>query len=238
MKRILLTCTLVLMVLFSFSQRFSVGASIGYGSYSMGSLKDFQAWRVKESNLPLKTTENYPIMPYYRAEIALNGLWVFDKLGVFYAFSSTGGRSTVSDYSGRVNLDALINGNQLGLSVRKDFIRQNNWSAGVYVDGSWLRSSLNAKDYLMLVGPPETVEKDSYDFRATGYSAEPGLALTYKLLPLMFQLNVGYLMDFSGKLYLKDNKKQWLEPDGKEATPEWSGLRAGVQVSFVFGKPE
>jgi hypothetical protein len=226
------------MVFYSFSQRLSVGASAGYGSYAMGNLKDFQAWRLQESTLPLKTTENYPITPFYRAEIAVNDLWVFDKLGVFYAFSSTGARSTVSDYSGRVDLDALINGNQFGLSIRKDFYHAGPLALGICLDGSRLLSSLEATDYLMLVGPPETVQKESYDFRATGYSAEPGLALTYKLHPVVFQLSMGYLMDFSGKLYVKDNKKQWLEPDGKVAKPDWSGLRAGVQVSFVFGKPE
>ena len=234
MKRILLTCTFALMVLFSFSQHLSFGAGIGYGTYSMGTLKDFQAWRLQQTALPLKTTENYESSPFYRAEIALNDWGFLDKIGVFYAFSSTGARSTVSDYSGRVDFDALINGNQLGVAFQKDFYSENNWSAGFYMDGSWLLSSLKMTDYLELVSPSKIVQKESYRFEAKGFSAEPGLALKYKMKPLVLQISLGYLLDFSGKLYLEDTKEQWLAVDRTAVEPQWSGLRGAVQCFWEF----
>lgn len=226
---------LVMIALSSFPQRLSVGVGVGYGSYSMGTLKEFQSWRLQQSSLPLKTTENYPIAPFYRAEVALRDFWFFDKLGLFYAFSSTGARSTMSDYSGRVNLDALINSNQLGLTLQKDFFHVGPLSMGVYVDGSWLISSLQANDYLKLEEPANTSEKETYDFRAKGYSVEPGIAMKYGIKPLVFQLTLGYLLDFSGKLYTKGNKNQWLQINQTVIEPEWSGLRLGLQCAFVFG---
>ena len=238
MKRILFICVFVLMVLFSFSQHLSLGGGVGYGTYSMSALKDFQAWRLQQTTLPMKTTENYPATPFYRAEIAVNDLWVFDKIGVFYAFSSTGARSTMSDYSGRADFDALINGNQLGLTIQKDFHHAGPLALGVYLDGSWLLSSLKATDYLKLEAPANTTQKDSYDFRAKGFSVEPGLTLKYKLRPVIFQFTLGYLVDFSGKLYLKDDKSRWLQVDRTVVEPEWSGLRAGLQCAWVFGRPK
>jgi len=222
------------MVLFSFSQHLSLGGGVGYGTYSMETLKDFQAWRLQQTALPLKTTENYPAASFYRAEIAVNDWWVFDKMGVFYAFSSTGGRSTMSDYSGRIDFDALINGNQLGLTIQKDFYSKNNWSTGFYMDGSWLLSTLKVKDHLELVSPSKIVQKESYRFNAKGFSAEPGFALKYKLSPLMLQISLGYLLDFSGKLYLEGTKQQWLEINHTAVEPQWSGFRGAVQCFWEF----
>ena len=201
----------------------------------METLKEFQAWRLQQSGLPLKTTENYPIAPFYRAEIALCNFWIFDRLGLFYTFSSTGARTTMSDYSGRVTLDALIDGNQLGLSLQKDLSQVGPVILGVYVDGSRMLSSLRTTDYLKLEEPANTAQKDSYDFRAKGYSVEPGIAVKYQLNPLEFQLTVGHLLDFSGKLYSKSNKNQWLQVNQTEIKPEWSGLRFGLQCALVFG---
>lgn len=235
MKKITITCLLFLIAVASFPQRLSVGVGGGYGSYSMGTLKEFQSWRLQQSGLPLKTTDNYPVAPFYRAEVALSNWLGFDKIGVFYAFNSTGARTTMSDYSGRVNLDALINGNQLGLTIHKDFSYMGPLSMGAFVDGSLLLSSLRATDYLKLEAPANVTQKDSYDLRAKGYSVEPGFAVKYVIKPIVFQLTLGYLLDFSGKLYVKGSKNQWLQIDRTVIEPDWSGLRMGLQCAFVFG---
>jgi len=217
-----------------FSQDFSIGIRGGLGDYSMDLLGQFQQYRTNQSQLPLKITENYPITPFYRAEVAYNGIPFIEKVAVFYGFYSTGARSTVSDYSGRVDLDAVINGNQMGLTIQKEFLREGLMSLGGYVDGSYLLSKLKTKDFLEITYPEKITEKEDYSLVASGFAVEPGLELNYRLDLVVFQVNLGYLVDFSKELHLKDNPDMMLGVNNQPVTPQWSGLRLGLQVSYLF----
>ena len=233
MKQILL----ILSLLFSFSafsQDFSIGIRAGLGDYSMDLLSQFQQYRTSQSQLPLKITESYPITPFYRAEVAFNDIPFIEKMAVFYGYYSTGARSTVSDYSGRVDLDAVINGNQMGLTIQKEFLREGFMSLGGYVDGSYLLTELKTKDFLEITYPEKFTEKEDYSLVASGFALEPGLELNYRLDLLVFQINWGYLIDFSKELHLKDNKEMMLGVNNQPVTPQWSGLRFGLQISYLF----
>lgn len=220
----------------AFSQHFSFGVRGGLGTYSMDLLKDFQQWRTDQTQLPLKITNNYPITPFYRAEVAVNDLKYVSKLAFFYSYLSTGARSTVSDYSGRIDLDAVINGNQIGLTVQKDLYTRQNRSAGVYGDVSMLFSTLKTTDNLEITYPGEVSEKQNYAFQSAGFAFEPGAFVSYQLKPFMFQANLGVLVDFSKKLHLTENKDMVLGVNNEPVTPQWLGLRLGLQVSYLLSK--
>jgi hypothetical protein len=236
MKQIIL----YLLILFSISasaQQFTIGVRGGFGTYSMDLLKEFQQWRTNQMQLlPFKTTDNYPITPFYRVEAALNNIKYIGKLALFYGYYSTGARSTISDYSGRADLDAVINGHQLGLTIQKDLYNKENWSAGAYGDVSMLFSNLKTVDNLEITYPAEVSEKQEYTFLSNGFAIEPGAFIAYQLKPFLFQANLGLLGDFSRKLYLKENKDMVIGVNNKPVTPQWLGLRLGLQVSYVFGK--
>lgn len=234
MKKNLFTTVLIVFSISAFAQEWSFGAKLGMGSYSMLDLKNFQRYRLQQTELPLKTTESYPVSPVYNVEVGLKEVLHLDKIGIFYTFSSTGSRSTVSDYSGRIDLDAIINGHQLGISFLKNFYQINRFSAGSYFEASYLFSLLKMKDYLTITSPSKITEKNSYQFNSKGASAELGMAATYFLSPFNFQLNVGYLHDFPGKLYLDGTKDQWLAPENSEIRTAWSGFRLGLQVAYII----
>jgi len=217
-----------------FAQEWSFGAKLGMGSYNMLELKNFQRYRLRQTELPLKTTESYPVSPVYNLEVGLNKVLYLDKIGIFYAFNSTGSRSTVSDYSGRVDLDAIVNGNQIGLSLLKNAYTKNQFSYGIYSDVSWIFSTLKVKDYLQITSPSKITDKETYSFNSNGIGAELGMAATYRLSPFSIQLNVGYLHDFPGNLYLDGNKDQWLAVENSEIKTAWSGFRLGLQVAYII----
>lgn len=229
---------LILLSSSAFSQQFSIGFRAGMGTYSMSSLDRFQQYRTIQVQLPFEITESYPITPFYRAELALNNLKFIDKIALFYGFYSTGARSTVSDYSGRIDMDAVINGNQLGLNVQKAIFKNGQLSYGFYADGSYIISRLKTKDFIEIVSPEKITERQEYSFNSGGFSCEPGIIFCYKLNPLIFQINLGYQLDFSGKLYVKGSKDSWLEFNQEKGKPQWSGLRMGIQVSYLFKKKE
>ena len=234
MKKIVIASILLFFTVNSYSQQWSFGGRFGFGTYSMSGLKDFQEYRLVQSELPLLTTDNYPITPNYRIELAINDLRIIDKIGVFYSYSSTGARSTRSDYSGRVDLDAIVNGNQLGLTFQKIFYKNKFILSGVYFEGSYLISQLKMEDYIKIDASPDIIQTDKYNFNSRGFAAEFGLVAKYRLNPIELQLNLGYLHDFPGKLFLDDNNKQWLAMNNSEIKTEWRGIRLGVQISYLL----
>jgi hypothetical protein len=232
MKKVAITFLLMFIWLSSFSQHLSIGGRLGLGSYSMGDLKYLQEFRIKESELPLLTTNDYPITPNYRIEIAIDDLKYITKVGLFYTFNSTGARSTRSDYSGRVDLDAILNGNQIGLTLQKNLLINNSISYGLYFDGSYIMSLLEIKDNLKINSDPKIIQEYKYKFNSFGAAAEIGVVANYRLNPIKLQLNMGYLFDFSGKLFLDGDNDQWLALENSPLKTNWAGFRIGLQISI------
>jgi hypothetical protein len=238
MKRIYLFLLILLFTSPAFSQQFSIGVRGGFGMYSMDLLNQFQQYRTNGVQLPLKITENYPITPFYRGELALNDMKYIDKIAVFYGFFSTGARSAVSDYSGYANLDAVINGNQFGLTVQKDFYKKGLLSVAGSVDASYLFSKLKTTDVIEIYDLENMTEKQEYSLVANGFAVEPGLVASCRLKPFIFQVNLGYLVDFSKKLHLNNNKDMVLSVYNEPVKPQWTGLKFGLQISYLFKKSE
>ena len=220
----------------AFSQEFSIGLRAGMGNYSMTELKQFQEYRMAQVPFDSKITDNYPITPYFRGEIALNKLKYIDKIALFYGFYSTGTRSTISDYSGRVDMDAIINGNHFGMNIQKDFYKSGLWSSGIYAEGGYLFSHLKTKDKMELTFPENISEIQDNSLVASGFTAEPGIQVCYQLSPLVLQLSLGYFIDFSNELHLKGNKDMMIGVNNHPVSPQWSGLRFSIQASFHFKK--
>jgi hypothetical protein len=233
MKQIILYLFLLLGISAS-AQQFSIGVRGGYGNSSMDLLKDFQLLRTNQLEFPLKITENYPATPFYRAEAALNNIKYIGKIALFYGYYSTGARSTVSDYSGRIDLDAVINGHQIGLTIQKDFYNKGNWSFGAYGDASWLFSNLKTTDNLQITFPAEISEKQDYKLISNGFSLEPGAFAAYQFKSILFQFNLGFMFDHGGKLHVEGNKDMMIGVNNEPVTSQWQGFRLGLQVSYLF----
>lgn len=217
-----------------FGQFASAGFRLGAGTYAMGELNEFQSARISESGLPLKTMESYPASPNYRFEVAYNGIKFINKIGLFYVFNSTGTRSTITDYSGRADLDAIINGNQIGLTAEHNLYNFRKFEFCAYVEGSYISTIFKTEDKIE-VYPVEYSSSIKHEFVSKGFSTEPGVSVQYYILKfLRIKMNLGYLLDFSGPLHSKDEVYDKIVLDGEEVNPDWSGLRAGFQLDFLF----
>jgi hypothetical protein len=142
---ILLLCGYPLMAQYTF-----FGLRIGFGFYSMKSLDNLQELRREESGLPLKTMESYPSTLNYHLEVVRYRPFFISKLGISYGYSSTGARSTISDYSGRYDLDAIISSHQLGFTLEHDFTRGKNWGYGTYIEAGAFRLRSPIKQPMIL----------------------------------------------------------------------------------------
>ena len=216
------------------AQYLSIGLRAGLGMYSMKDLESFQEYRSKESGLPLQTTESYPITPNYHLEIAKNVTGSINKYGLFYTFNSTGARSTISDYSGRLDLDAVIIGNQAGIIIDHILKKGTLLDYGIYAEAAYLRTILKTTDYIHFIFPGEYEKAESYKFKSNGISSEFGLLLQNNLGHIRIRMNFGYQFSFSSKLYLSDDKRYWLALNNYSLKPKWDGFRLGLQLDFMF----
>lgn len=209
----------------------------GLGFYSMKSLDHLQELRCKASGLPLETTESYPASLNYHFEVGEYLPSFISKWAICYGYNSTGARSTVSDYSGRYDLDAIITSHQLGLTLEHVITTAKNWGFGTYIEAGSVYTRLKTLDFFNLTFPVSKTYKTAYDFIAFGGYGELGLFLHYKYRFLMARLNLGYLFDIMAGLHLQDNRDMQLYLGTKKLRPQWDGLRIGLQLNILLRTP-
>ena len=228
----------ILILTFSYQLISGQQAFIGFGSklgtYSMKDLDRFQKYRLESTMLPLETTESYPATLGYHFETGQYLDAFISKWGIFYNFNSTGARSTISDYSGRFDLDAVISSHQLGLSSEHRFKQKNSWAIGMYCEAGAIYSELRTLDFFNLVGAVSKTYKIEYDLIAFGGFAEAGISLNYKFKFLSAAFKFGYLNDISAVFHEKGFKERMLFLNGKKVKPGWDGLRAGLELNILF----
>ena len=108
--KLILFFTLIFFLAKLNAQDFSVRFQTGYGFYNMKSMESFQNDLLNSIFLvQLKTVQSFP--PYVNFEFQFANSFSSEiNGGIFFQFLSTGGRVAVSDYSGEINIDQIING--------------------------------------------------------------------------------------------------------------------------------
>jgi hypothetical protein len=154
-------------------------------------------------------------------------------VGLFYIFNSSGARSTLSDYSGRYDLDAIINGHQVGLVFEHLMKMKDRKGYGIYTDVAYLRTKLKTRDYLSLVYPAKYTNTENHLFLANGFTLEPGVYASYSTKVFYLRMNLGILLSFSEGLFLEDEKDMKLYVHEDKVKPGWTGFRVGFQVETI-----
>jgi len=92
------------------------------------------------------------------------------------------------------------------------------------------------KDLIEIVFPEKITEQQEYHFIANGYGIEPGMMISYNLDPFVFQVNLGLAVDNSKNFRLNGDKEMVLGVNNNPVSPQWTGARLGVQVTYLFRK--
>jgi hypothetical protein len=216
------------------AQLVSIGYSYGYGSYRMNSLKNLQEYRTLATSMPLKIVKNFPVAPYYYTELTIAPKNDKSVFGLFYEFLSTGGRSTLSDYSGRIDLDALVNDYQAGVAYYWVLKGTGRWYFGGYVNAAYHASRLTLRDNLDLIFPDNYSYEKDYHYRSHGIMAEPGIYGSCSFGPLQLKVKVGYSVSTAQQFYLLKSKSTKLSSGNESVKPEWQGFRIGLLLSLTI----
>ncbi|MEJ0028892.1 MAG: hypothetical protein WDO15_00235 [Bacteroidota bacterium] len=208
----------------------------GIGTYLMDDMKTFQAETASSLPVRLKKVKSFPPYVNYEAgfDVKLGSRFFVGASG---SYGSSGCRSDYQDYSGSERLDQLWKYKSIALSggiiqkfMNEKLLLRYELRSGVIFNHGTL-------DYRSTLGTQTSTQHN--DVHSRNIYAQPTVTATRRFGPIGIDVYVGLNYNFSlGKVY--DDS----DPSGPyfgffNGTPigvDWTGLRAGLGVSFLFGK--
>ena len=228
MKRLILIllCGTVYVNLYS---QFRLDYSVSYASYQMEEMKDFlHSIEMTElmQKIGIKNVENFPA---YIAHMVNIGYRINQhEFGIKSSFYTTGGKLSVADYSGAINMKMVTNGYREGLYYKNYFYTYNyqerqRFAIWGEISPAIIISKLKMETIARDIEEQHTL--DDFDFNETAFSVLPQLGGKYYLTNyISFDISVGYEFSFGGEYGdLKDSPR-----------PDWSGFRVNGGIGFTF----
>jgi len=230
MRKVLLAIALLLCG--KASAQVEVSAGTGVGWYSMAELREFQEYL--QSTFPVKAqiTEKFPPYLTYDASL-LCRLYRTGFIGIYYQFSSTGGRIHYEDFSGEVYSDQILRSNTLALNAGQGLEFKNNFLMRLDLHPGVTFTKL---ELLSVTRVGDQSYKESYKFHSINAIMQPTVELHKAWGKLGIKVSVGYhFSPFAGKLKFDENKDSYLVGrDNAPITANWTGLRLGISGRYVF----
>ncbi|MEP1138631.1 MAG: hypothetical protein ABJI33_07955 [Balneola sp.] len=232
-----ITLSILLFSLFHISsqaQSFTADLHLGVANIGAVDLTSLQGYIIENANLPLKSTDSYPARPQFGLSI-LRKKDVSTFVGFHWLYSSTGGRVAVSDYSGTVTSDQILNTHQLGFSTGQYFKETKLFHPYLGVQLSALLSNLELKDNGRLTNGEQV--SSSSTFVAQNVGLHPMVGFKFDQLPVILKLELGYLIQVTQfPFHLKENRDATLSINENEVGPGLSGFRGNISFSFDIFK--
>jgi hypothetical protein len=234
MKRYILIIFLSVIFPFVIFAQLSLDYKLGYGTYQMKSVAEFQQYILKSSDLPGKIVEEFPGYMNHRLYIGMPARWPHYK--VYLGYETTGGRISLVDYSGKWNFDMMLNGFQGGIHMETPLTKPKKIEFNGYLDLGVNTTMLNLIEYYK-VWDEDT--EQSQLFFAYGMDAQAGFEARYNFTLFDLGCYLGYELSISTPFYLDGDYSYRLGTTQDELTkPNWSGVRAGVVANYTFGKKD
>lgn len=204
---------------------------LGVGSYSMSTQKLFQKEFHEEIRLPLEVVHEFPAYLSFGSTI---GFKVSNNsiAGLWFEYSSTGGRLHYKDYSGEALLDQLLKAYQPGFFYQIKVNKSEKWPIYGTIHGSVAFSKLNLTSALII---GDITDKEELDLKSTNIAIRPGILVQKKITSFVFQAGLGFEIATHGSLKSDDDSiSNMYTLSGEEVKVEWDGLRAFVGIGFLI----
>ncbi len=227
----------VLMAVLLFSlplraQDLGVFTTFGGAAYRMDEMKYLQEFLLDQYPVEGRITSSFP--PYGSASVGLLRKFLPQiRGGLGYSYTTTGGRSNYTDYSGRVTTELTLVSHSLGAWLSYSFLNPEPFEFIVYggVDGSV--TSLDLQSAIFVPGYTNGVRQD---FRSFSPRISSGLELDVHIKEISLGLFGGYHVDLTGELKDRDSGIPLEDPAerGRSLHSDWSGWRAGLRIILWF----
>ncbi|MDD4777994.1 MAG: hypothetical protein PHV53_06860 [Fermentimonas sp.] len=224
MKRLLIV-VLCSFCLFGLKAQFRLDYHASYASYNMSDMSDLM--QTIKSGEPFKSfgmeiVEDFPA--YIAHSVNVGYRLNRHEFGIKSGYYSTGGKISVGDYSGKINVALTTNGYREGLYYRNYlYTFKDRFSLWGEVSPAIIISTLNIETVLTDVDISEVMEEADYNMNA--YSVLLQLGGKYYINRVIsLDLSGGYEISSRGQ-----NDRLIGSP-----RPDWSGLRLTGGVGFSF----
>lgn len=228
LRRISFAFLLLLMIVCdSKAQEISLGLGVGYDTFWMGNVKDFQGMLARGLPFNAQVLESFPAY----ADFSLSCMKSYPKWywGGIVGHTSTGGRVYYSDYSGSIALDQLIRMNYLTAVIAQDL---NPAAKTHFLLGADFTACLNTFlfDVTTQVGTQNDIEEDSFKGLTPGIGAFLGLQRGFGRFTLQGRL--GGDLFLRANLQLRGTNDTYLASGGKFVKINPSGLRSVLCLAY------
>jgi len=225
---------LIFMSISGFTQNNYVGLSLGYGEYEMDDMKNFQHTLAVSYRSPVvsEVVVSYPAKKYFGLTFG-NQFNANQRLGLTYQFHNTGGRNSMSDYSGAYTLDLFLQQHTIGLTFSQRFFRGKIGPVAQFTGGASI-------SYLILEERLRVFEeKAEYknNFFGLTFHIEPAGGFYFNFNEyISAEVLMGYSFTGIASYRSTENPKLFLSSHYKKANTNWTGIRVFVTLYFKLPK--
>ncbi|MEX0845973.1 MAG: hypothetical protein WD022_11870 [Balneolaceae bacterium] len=218
-----------------YAQNFEAEIAVGYSSYATKDLIRFQDEIISGNRLSFKTTDRFPAQPYLQITVA-KIMGDGNRVGFFWGYLSTGGRLTVSDYSGEVSSDQILINHELGVNLNLyiEDLKSEKIAPFFQMKISALLSRLELFDQAHLSNGESY--KEELTLIAQNASITPSIGLDTNIISTPLRVTVGYLIQVTEfPFHLRENRDAKLRISGDNTVgPGLTGLRVSVSGVLSF----
>jgi len=219
----------------SFAQDKYLGLSFGYAEYEMYDMKNFQYSLAVSPRSPVvsEVVVSYPSKKYFGLTFG-NQFNTNQRLGLTYQFHNTGGRNSMSDYSGAYTLDLFLQQHTLGLTFSQRFFKGKFGPVAQFTGGASI-------SYLILEERLRVFEeKAEYtnNFFGLTFHIEPAGGIYFNFNEFISaEALMGYSFTGIASYRSKSDPKLFLSSHSyRKAKTNWTGIRIFVSLLFKIPK--
>ena len=193
----------------------------GMATFSMRDLKKMNADVQDQIPFTTKLTDNFPMTFQFGGHFAFQLARKY-KLGVLYAFNTTGSRISSADYSGSYQFDNMVSGHTIGMMNGFLVYDHRAFRIDFQANIGFVASVLKMSEVLTVT---DTTMSNTARYKAVGIFLEPRAEFSYQWKNLKTGIYLGYFVNPMGRIRNKDG-------EASSSTINWSGLRFGIEIGF------
>jgi len=210
-----------------YGQETGLTVTFGGGTFRMDDMKYLQDYILSSYPVEGKVTSSFP--PYFTASAGVvRKLYYHVRMGGLYSYSTTGGRSNYTDYSGKISTDMIAVSHRFGAFVNYTILENDRLDLSLFgrLDVNLTDMSISSSVNILTLSSGIT-----NNYRSIGPAGSVGLELLYKFKEAAIGIEGGYMVDMPGKMTEKDTGEELLDPDDRqrELTMDWTGWRLGIK---------
>ena len=229
-RTLVVLLSLTTLAVTSYGQKLVVGGNIGYATFGMGRLKEYQQEVRDQYPVRLKDVESFPPYLNYSLNVALSHPGFY--YGLMGGHTSTAGRNSYADYSGSSTVDLLVRMNYFGAMIAKKLTKKEHTNIYAGVQSLMYFNKMEVRNTLVL---GDDVQSGSLNYQSFNLAAGAFFELQQKIHQFILKGTVGGELHIPGNFVHENYQTAELTlKNGDAVTANATGLRLGVGVAYQF----